>query len=451
MNREVPRLFDGTKVADTQVVVLMGGLGTRLGCIGRPKSMVDVHGRPFFDYELCLLRRWGLHRFLFLVGYRADQIEAYYGDGHAYGIQVQYSHDGLELKGTGGALQQALPLLEDSFLLLYGDSFMDIDYQEVVYRYRLERATGKLALMTLLENENRLDRSNVIYEDGQLLLYDKDCHQGNMRYIDYGVLMLSKEVVVATEERGVFDLSRMLSKLSRKGKLAGLPVEKRFYEIGSKTALEEFTAYAEKRFLQPIPAVFLDRDGVINEFVMDESTEHMESPFLPEEFVYRESILSVLRWIQEQGWHLFVVTNQPAAAKGKTSLEHVYDLCHWMVADLRRQEIFVDEVAVCPHHPVGSDWTQAPFLVGQCSCRKPASGLLDGLMATYCINRDQSWMVGDSYTDIIAGHKAGVHTVFLGELKCDACHRLRDWKPDRIACSMEELRRVLEENVQGIH
>ena len=158
MNRDI--------VADTQVVVLMGGLGTRLGLKDTPKAMADINGYPFFDYQLKLLKRWRFHKFLFLVGYQAESIENYYGNGSKWQVDIQYSYDGKKQLGTGGALRNAAEKLEEDFLLIYGDSFMDVDYQEAVYRYWLEKSKGKMALMTILENENRYDKSNVIYQNG---------------------------------------------------------------------------------------------------------------------------------------------------------------------------------------------------------------------------------------------------------------------------------------------
>lgn len=114
-------------VTETQVVVLMGGLGTRLGLKNCAKAMADINGIPFFDYQMKLLRRWGFHKFLFLVGHQAECIEEHYEDGSAWQAVIQYSYDGPGQLGTGGALKKAEKVLEQDFLLIYGDSFMDID------------------------------------------------------------------------------------------------------------------------------------------------------------------------------------------------------------------------------------------------------------------------------------------------------------------------------------
>lgn len=430
--------------ADTQVVILMGGLGTRLGLTDRPKAMADINGRPFFDYELMLLKRWGFWRFLFLVGHQAEMVEHCYGDGSGQGVEIRYSRDGRTQLGTGGALKQAEEALDESFILLYGDSFMDMDYRELVYRYWLERKAGKAGVMTVLKNENRYDKSNVIFRDGALLLYDKAEQSTDMKYIDYGVSMLSKEVLAGIEPGRACDLSELLTALSKAGKLAGQEVSKRFYEIGSPASREEFAAYAKQRFDTAKQAVFLDRDGVINEFCFNEETEQLDSPFTKEEFRYREHVLPTLKAISDRGVLLFIVTNQPAAAKGKVSLKELYDLNTWMANDLRARGIRLEASVMCPHHPAGDARTQAPFLIRRCGCRKPGAGMLTDILSIYNIDREHSWMAGDSYTDILAGKKAGLKTALLGEYKCDMCHRLEGMRPDRVLRDIREMEGILK-------
>ena len=432
-------------VADTQVVVLMGGLGTRLGLKDRPKAMADVNGVPFFDYQLRLLKRWRFHKFLFLVGYQARQIEAYYGDGSQRQVNIQYSYDGPVPQGTGGALKQAEEKLEDDFLLLYGDSFMDIDYQETVYRYRLAKAAGKSGLMTVLKNRNEFDKSNVIFQNGEILLYDKRNYQTEMQYIDYGVSMLSKSVLVDFNPGQRFDLADILTPLSQRNRLAAQIVTKRFYEIGTPTSLQEFREYSKARFDHKQKAVFFDRDGVINELVFQEASEQLDSPFRQENFHYRPHVLQTLRQLQQRGFYLFTVTNQPAAAKGKTSLSKLYDLNTWMVQDLKAKGITIEFSSLCPHHPNGTPQNKkARFLIQDCVCRKPKPGMITDLLQVYNIDLTCSFMVGDSYTDISAGKQAGLKTVLLGNWKCDICQALEGNRPDAVIQDIAALIQIVE-------
>lgn len=422
------------KPEDMQVAVLMGGLGTRLKEYTKqcPKSLVDVCGKPFFHYQLTLMAKQGFRKFLFLIGYRAEMIEEYFGDGSAYGVSIRYCYDGKELLGTGGAVRRAFPYLEDDFLLMYGDSFMDIDFGESLHRYEEGKKQGARALMTILLNQGKYDRSNVIMKDGRLVLYDKNNPLPEMNAIDYGVCIYEKSVFAPYEESVKFDVSEIQNALSIAGKMVPHVVTRRFYEIGSPESLQEFTEYVKYRFHEAHPAVFLDRDGVINEIVFNEDTEQLDSPLNVEEFRFLPDVEEALRVIQEKGYYIFVVTNQPAAAKGKTTLCKLYDINTHMLLSLQEQGIFIEEVKMCPHTDKEAPHTRYGELVVKCGCRKPGTGLFEKIAEKYSIDREHSYMAGDSYTDIEAGRKFGVKTVFLGNYKCDVCARLKYHKPDFI-------------------
>lgn len=430
-------------VADTQVVVLMGGLGTRLGLKNCPKAMADINGIPFFEYQMRLLKRWRFHKFLFLVGHHADYIENYYGDGSKWQVDIQYSYDGPGQMGTGGALKNAENMLEDDFLLIYGDSFMDIDYQEVVYRYRLVKSTGKLGIMVILRNRNQYDKSNVFFQNGELLLYDKWNTSTEMEYIDYGVSMLSKNILLNVIKESKLDLAEILTELSKAGRLAAQVATKRFYEIGSPDSMQEFSAYMKKRFFTKRRAIFFDRDGVINELVYNEDIEQIDSPFAINDFQYKQGIINALLRIQRMGFYIFIVTNQPAAAKGKVPLTRLYDLNRWMLEDLKDRGISVEAVNMCVHHPEGSAKSKASFLIRKCTCRKPEAGMITDLLKIYNIDIENSYMIGDSYTDIIAGKRAGLKTILFGEWKCDICQKLQENKPDFIISDIDKLENIL--------
>lgn len=423
---------------DIQVVVLMGGLGSRLGeeTRNRPKTLADINGTPFFDYQLRLLKSYGFRKFLFLVGYMAGQIEEHYGDGSRYGVGIVYSYDGERLLGTGGAVRRAYGKLEEDFLLLYGDSFMDIDYKETIYRYFRGKQIGCHALMTVMENHDSLDRSNVIYKDGRILLYDKKNGKAEMHYVDYGVGMFGKHLFKDCEEETFFDLAELQNRLSLEGKLTAQEVTRRFYEIGLPASLQEFKKYARKRFGQRRRAVFLDRDGVINKIVFRDETEQLDSPLRKSEAELIDGAADAMKILQQEGYYLFIVTNQPAAAKGKASLADLYDVNTYLCKILKKNGVFVDGAEICPHYPEATVGVKEKFLIEQCRCRKPGTGMVDALAGRFSIDRKQSWMVGDSFTDILAGRRAGLRTAFIGNYKCDVCKCLEYEKPDMICCNL---------------
>ena len=426
--------------ANVQVVVLMGGLGTRLKNITKecPKSLVDVCGRPFFDYQLDLLTAWGFKKFVFLIGYKADMIEEYYGDGSRFGISIKYSYDGEKLLGTGGAVRRAIDLLEDDFLLIYGDSFMDIDYAETLYRYDMGKKEGARALMTVLRNNDRFDKSNVVVKDGRIVLYDKHDPTPEMEYIDYGVCMYERSLFENRAKDEAFDIADIQHDLSVKGEMTAQQVTKRFYEIGNPNSLAEFSAYVTKRFNESHPAVFVDRDGVINEIVWNDDIEQLDSPMNVAQFKFLPGVADALKKLKESGYYIFIVTNQPGAAKGKTSLKTLYDINTYMIDSLSKEGAEIDDLFMCPHYPRELPQTKERFLIRKCNCRKPEPGLIYRAMRKYNIDMSASFMIGDSCSDATAGAAVGLPAVFIGDLKCDLCKKLGDLSPDIIAKDLPE-------------
>ncbi|MCR4908498.1 MAG: HAD-IIIA family hydrolase [Lachnospiraceae bacterium] len=419
-----------------QAVVLMGGLGTRLGerTKAHPKSMIRVEGIPFFDYELFLLKRSGFTDFLFLTGFGSEEIEAYYGDGSSMGVRIRYSRDGEKLLGTGGAVRRACELLEEEFLLLYGDSFMDIDYAETLERYNEAEKNGATCLMTVMKNAGRFDKSNCVVRDGKLVCYDKENPLPEMDYIDYGVSIYKKSLFAEIPEGEAFDIASLQKTEAAAGRCGVHIVNHRFYEIGRPESLKECGEYIKNRFYEAHPAVFLDRDGVINEIVYNEDTELLDSPLRPSEFVFRPGVKEALRLIREKGYYVFVVTNQPAAAKGKAKLLTLMDINTAFAGELAEEGIDIEAVYTCFHHPTGAGGTGRGDrrLIRDCDCRKPKTGLIFKGREAYNLDWENSFMVGDSATDIEAGRSAGLKTALIGDLKCDICARLNYCRPDGI-------------------
>lgn len=228
------------------VAILAGGLAKRLRPITEtiPKALVEVAGEPFILRQLKFLSEQGIHKVVLCVGYLGEMIRSVVGDGARYGLDVTYSLDGPVLLGTGGALKQALPLLGENFFVLYGDSFLPIEFAPIKQAYV---DSGKTALMTVLKNGDRWDKSNVIYSDGELLEYNKKNPKPSMAYIDYGLGVINRRVLQNRAIDEVFDLAEVYHELSLQGQLAGYEVQERFYEIGSHSGLHEAEEYFSKK------------------------------------------------------------------------------------------------------------------------------------------------------------------------------------------------------------
>ncbi len=232
--------------APETVAILAGGLGTRLGALAadRPKALVEVAGMPFVVHQLRLLRAHGLTRVVLCIGHRGAQIAAAVGDGHSWGVDVAYAWDGPALRGTAGALRGALPLLGPEFYVLYGDSYLDCDYQAVGTAWA---ASGRPALMTVLRNDGRWDRSNVEYGEGAIRAYDKRRPTPAMHHVDYGLGVLTPDALAALPETATADLADLYTALAAQGRLAAYLVRRRFYEVGSPAGLAATRRYLEAR------------------------------------------------------------------------------------------------------------------------------------------------------------------------------------------------------------
>lgn len=226
------------------IVVLAGGLATRMRPTTHsiPKILIEVNGVPFLDHLLKYYVSQKIPRVVLCVGYLAEQVREFAGDGSRYGLHIDYSDDGERLLGTGGAVRNAKEMLEEHFFVQYGDTYLPIDYSEVEQAFY---SSGKIALMTVFKNENRWDGSNVIFAEGTLHLYDKHNPTSEMNYIDYGLSILSKSLL--EQEAKEFDLATIFNTLSRQGRLAGFEVFKRFHEIGTPEGLRETECYLSQR------------------------------------------------------------------------------------------------------------------------------------------------------------------------------------------------------------
>jgi NDP-sugar pyrophosphorylase family protein len=224
------------------VAILAGGLATRLRPITEiiPKALVDVAGKPFIARQLEYLYAQGVRDVVLCLGYLGEMIQDVVGTGERFGLQVRYSFDGPRLLGTGGALKKALPVLGNHFFVLYGDSYLPVDFSAVQDAYV---QSGQTALMTVLKNGDQWDKSNVLFVDGQPVEYNKRAPRPEMAYIDYGLGLVSASVFGAYPDDGPLDLADVYQDLSVKGLLAGLEMHQRFYEIGSHSGLKEAEEY----------------------------------------------------------------------------------------------------------------------------------------------------------------------------------------------------------------
>ena len=220
-------------------------MATRLGGIAKdtPKAMLDVAGKPFIEWQLEQVAEQGVKKVVLCLGHLAQAIEGHVGDGKRWGLQVRYSYDGPHARGTGGAIKQALPLLSDPFYVLYADSWLQGPWKALAAAYG---EGGCDSVMSVLLNQGQWDKSNVRFDAGWVRAYDKKAQGPGFDWIDYG-LNLFNQAALQRLDKDAFDLSELQGLLAAAGRMRGVEVKERFYDIGTPQALEETRAHLSRR------------------------------------------------------------------------------------------------------------------------------------------------------------------------------------------------------------
>jgi NDP-sugar pyrophosphorylase family protein len=226
-----------------QVAILAGGLATRLGDLtkNQPKSMLQIDGKPFLAYQLEFLRRAGVEDIILCIGHLGEQIEKHFGRGRTYGVNIRYSYDDKPL-GTAGTLRQAEKLLDDPFFIIYGDSYVHLDFGYVMSQFNSQ---NKLALMTVFKNHNRYDGSNTEIEGNMVKKFSKKEKTSRMVYVEYGVDVFRREVLKMVPANVFYSLDDLFPRLISQEELIAFKVNERFYEIGSLQGLKEFEQFVK--------------------------------------------------------------------------------------------------------------------------------------------------------------------------------------------------------------
>lgn len=231
------------KLEDLQIVILAGGLATRLGTIAktRPKSMVLIKNRPFLEHQIRSLKAKGIHNIVLCTGHLGEQISDYFGNGEKFGVKIAYSLEKTPL-GTAGALKNAEDLLSDTFMTIYGDSYLSLDFDRIL---KFFESYDRLALMTVYRNFDRYDKSNTAIDGIMVKKYSKTDKREPMDYIDYGANIFRKEVLGLVPSGRFYSLEELFTRLVGSGQMLAYEVKERFYEIGSPSGLAEFEKYLE--------------------------------------------------------------------------------------------------------------------------------------------------------------------------------------------------------------
>lgn len=379
------------KDCPTQAVILAGGRGTRLRPLTDtlPKPMVRFHGRPFLEYLLDLLRGQGIERVLLLLGYKAEAVRDYFGDGRRLGLAIDYSVSPVEDE-TGQRLRLAKPKLDPTFLLLYCDNYWPMPLAKMWAQFSAAAAS---AMVTVYANRDHFTRNNVrVGDDGRVLSYDKTRTRADLNGVEIGFALLARTVLEHLPAGNVSFEGTVYPTLIERGLLHAFVTEHRYYSVGSHGRLPLTEA-----FLAPQKAVILDRDGVLNKKPPRASYVRTW-----EEFEWLPGAIEGLRALKQAGYKTILATNQAGVARGAMSEGDLRHLHERMQAVLRDAGAGLDAIYYCPH-----GWDEG------CFCRKPRPGLLFQAQREHHLDLTKTVFIGDDERDLEAGAAAGCPTFLV--------------------------------------
>lgn len=403
---------------------MAGGRGTRITSVASdiPKPMIKIGDKPVLEHELECLRSQGFTDIIITVSHLGHIIMDYFGDGSKvspatgkqFGVHIEYYFE-KEPLGNAGALFKIKEKLTEDFLLLNADALFDVDFNRFVDYHRQHGA-----LVTLFAHAN-----DHPYDSG-LLVVDKDNYvqqwltkedtrpQYYRNIVNGGLHVLSPKVLDVEINTPKVDLDRQILKpLAGTGKMLCYNSPEYAKDMG--TPERYYAACADyksgkiqgKNLRNKQKAIFLDRDGTINKYVGYLRT--------PEQFELLEGAGEAIRKINLSGYLAIVVTNQPVIARGEVTVDGLQQIHNKMETMLGKEGAYLDGVYYCPHHPDKGFDGEVEELKVVCECRKPKAGLLLKAAKDFNIDLSQSWMIGDSENDVLAGKNAGCKTALIGE------------------------------------
>ena len=374
----------------TQAVCLVGGRGTRLGALTEqtPKPMLSVGGKPFLDYIVHEARRFGLLKLLFLTGYRSEAIERRYAGKRFGQLEVEVVVEPSPA-GTAGALINAADKLDESFFMMNGDSFFDFNWLSLAPALQRHGWKMHAALASGIDG-NRYGRVDL--QDGLIKGFKPEGPAGQP--INAGIYLVRKSVLADIKTSPCSLEREIMPGLAERGELLGTAAKGSFIDIGIP---EDFSrAQALLPAYMTRPAAFLDRDGVLNR---DDGYVHR-----PEQIVWVPGAMKAVRWLNDRGYYVFVVTNQGGVAHGYYTEDHVHALHFWMQQQLQTHGAHIDAFEHSPFHPDGVVAAYAR----ESELRKPQAGMLHKLQREWAVEIEGSFMIGDRDSDVEAAKAGGV-------------------------------------------
>jgi histidinol-phosphate phosphatase family protein len=401
----------------TQAVILAGGKGTRLReRLGHlPKPLIDICGVPLLERQILLAKKHRFTEILVLVNYAAAEIVDYCASKQNWGLDIHCIDDG-QPRGTAGATLAVFDRLASEFLVMYGDTMLDVDLTRF---HDFHRQIGDVsATLFLHPNDHPMDSDLVeMDDDGFISAFHAYPHDPSRFYpnlVNAALYWVRRDALSPwREQSGALDFGRDLfpALLQRGLKLRGFNSPEYIKDIGTPARLDKVCAdYASGKIQrssleQPQPMVFVDRDGTINREV-----DHLNAP---DQFELLPGVEEAIKRLNRSDYRCCVVTNQPVIARGELSFEGLRQIHNKMETLLGRHGAFIDRIYYCPHHPHKGFPGERIELKTECDCRKPKTGMIDRAVQDFHGARERSWLVGDASVDIETARRAGLKSVLV--------------------------------------
>ncbi len=427
-----------------QLIILAGGKGSRLkDRLGDlPKPMIPIGGKPLLEHQVELARRHGFTDLLFFVCHRAETIEGHFGDGSRWGVRIRHILE-REPLGTAGAVLAGFEALAERFAVMYGDTMVNVDLDRLWQAHL--RASAQATLL-LHPNDHPLDSDLVeAGPDGTILAFHNRPHPAGawrQNLVNAGLYAVERKALEPFRggPGGVqLDFGKDLfpDLLRRGGRLLGYSSPEYIKDIGTPQRYDRVCAEFASGVVQrsslatPQRAVFLDRDGTLVEEVSEQGLSQ------PEQLRLLPGVAAAIHRLNHAGVRAVVVTNQPVVAKGFCTEADLQTIHNKLETLLGLEHAFLDRIYWCPHHPQRGFPGERPELKIACECRKPGTGLLRQAAADLNIDLEQSWLIGDTTTDLQTARNAGLRSILVrtGYAGADGKHPAR---PDQVCDTLEQ-------------
>ncbi len=429
-----------------KAIILAGGKGTRLGLKDLPKPMVPVLGKPLLEIQIELLKSYHITDIIILSGYMADRIENYLGTGEQWGVSITHvkEHEAL---GTAGALKQLEGTLDERFLVFYGDVMMDFDIRSFITFDQEDSQT--IASIIVHPNDHPYDSDLVdVDKNNYVKTFLSKPHAVDLVYnnnVNAAVYLFSPEIFSYIEPNISCDFGKdIFPKIVSEGKkkIRAYSTPEYIKDLGTPDRLEKVERdlssglISSKNKKNKQKAIFIDRDGVINEEVGNLSDI--------EKFKILPDVAEAIKLINKSEYLAIVVTNQPVIAKGWISEESLGQIHKKLETILGEERAFIDKIYYCPHHPDKGFEGEIEDLKIDCECRKPKIGMIYRAVSDFNIDLEKSYIIGDTTTDIQTGKNANIKTLLVktGYAGSDKKYSVKpDWEANNLLDAVQEILR----------